>query len=227
MNGKGRVQRTGEYLVARASRYLPASIREARQQEWMAELPAILHDPAVRPAARRAARMLLFAADTFRGAAVARYTAAGRHVHRDADGKARYPAARQGLTALLLLLVLPLLIGIPGYGIYAAASGPVRTTGVPVLVSALVSFTVCQLFIRTRWWRRIAESFWFISCAVIVLGSQTGLILQSLAGQFGWARTLLFSAVYYVFAIILIVSLLIIAVVCAIAVQQRRQRART
>jgi hypothetical protein len=74
MNGKGRVLRTGEYLVAHASRYPPASIREERQQEWMAELPAILRDPAVRPAARRAAPMLMFAADTFRGAAGARYT---------------------------------------------------------------------------------------------------------------------------------------------------------
>jgi hypothetical protein len=148
-------------------------------------------------------------------------------VHRDADGRARDPAARQGLSALLLLLVLPLLIGITGYGIYAAASGPARNTGVPALVSALVSFTVCQLFIRTRWWRRVAESFWFISCAVIVLGSQTGLILQSLAGQFGWARTLMFAAAYYVFAFILIVSLVITAVACTIALQQRRQRART
>lgn len=41
-----------------------------RCQEWAAELPAILHDPHVRFAPWRAVRMLGYAADTLRGAAM-------------------------------------------------------------------------------------------------------------------------------------------------------------
>jgi hypothetical protein len=60
--------RIGEYLVGRACRQLPRDIREQRYQEWMAELPAILRDPQIGPAPRRAVRMLGYAADTLRGA---------------------------------------------------------------------------------------------------------------------------------------------------------------
>lgn len=62
--------RIGEYLIGRACRRLPADIREDRYREWAAELPAILHDPQIRFASRRAAIMLGYAADTFRAAAV-------------------------------------------------------------------------------------------------------------------------------------------------------------
>jgi hypothetical protein len=61
--------RLGEYLVRRACRRLPEDVREERYREWAAELPAILHDPQVRPAPRRAVRMLGYAADTLRGTA--------------------------------------------------------------------------------------------------------------------------------------------------------------
>ena len=60
----------GEYLVGRACRRLPQDIREERYREWAAELPAILHDPEVRFALRRAVRMLAYAADTIRGTAI-------------------------------------------------------------------------------------------------------------------------------------------------------------
>jgi hypothetical protein len=63
--------RIGEYLIARACRHLPAGARDERYREWAAELPAILDDPDVRPAARRAARMLRYAAGTIRGTALA------------------------------------------------------------------------------------------------------------------------------------------------------------
>jgi hypothetical protein len=63
--------RIGEYLIARACRHLPAGARDERYREWAAELPAILDDPEVRPAARRAARMLRYAAGTIRGTALA------------------------------------------------------------------------------------------------------------------------------------------------------------
>jgi hypothetical protein len=60
--------RIGEYLIGRACRRLPEDIREDRYREWAAELPAILHDPQIRFASRRAAIMLGYAADMSRGA---------------------------------------------------------------------------------------------------------------------------------------------------------------
>jgi DivIVA domain-containing protein len=71
MRGERRLLRIGEYLIARACAHLPAGARDERYREWAAELPAILRDPAVRPAARRAARMLGYASGTIRGTAFA------------------------------------------------------------------------------------------------------------------------------------------------------------
>jgi len=71
MRGERRLLRIGEYLIARACAHLPAGAREERYREWVAELPAILHDPGVRPAVRRAARMLGYASGTIRGTALA------------------------------------------------------------------------------------------------------------------------------------------------------------
>jgi hypothetical protein len=70
MKGERRLLRIGEYLIARACRHLPAEARDERYREWVAELPAILQDPGVRPAARRAVRMLRYASGTIRGTAL-------------------------------------------------------------------------------------------------------------------------------------------------------------
>ena len=70
MRGERRLLRIGEYLIARACRHLPAEARGERYREWVAELPAILRDPGVRPAPRRAARMLRYASGTIRGTAL-------------------------------------------------------------------------------------------------------------------------------------------------------------
>ena len=70
MSGERPLLRIGEYLIARACRHLPAGARDERYREWVAELPAILRDPGVRPAARRAARMLRYASGTIRGTAL-------------------------------------------------------------------------------------------------------------------------------------------------------------
>ncbi|MGH3219925.1 MAG: DivIVA domain-containing protein [Streptosporangiaceae bacterium] len=99
MRGERRLLRIGEYLIARACAHLPAGARQERYREWVAELPAILHDPGVRPAARRAARMLGYACGTIRGTALA-------------PGSARRVLARiAGMAAQLILagLVLHLL----------------------------------------------------------------------------------------------------------------------
>jgi hypothetical protein len=70
MRAERALLRVGEYLVGRACRGLPPEIRDERYQEWAAELPAILHDPDIRLAPRRAVRMLGYAADTLRGTAL-------------------------------------------------------------------------------------------------------------------------------------------------------------
>ena len=67
MRGERQLLRLGDYLVRRACQRLPQDAREERYREWAAELPAILHDPQIGAALRRAARMLGYAADTFRG----------------------------------------------------------------------------------------------------------------------------------------------------------------
>jgi len=71
VKGERQLLRLGEVLVGWACQRLPPEVREERCREWAAELPAILHDPQVRPAPRRAARMLAYAADTLRGTALA------------------------------------------------------------------------------------------------------------------------------------------------------------
>jgi hypothetical protein len=70
MRGERQLLRLGEYLVGRASRQLPRKARDERYREWVAELPVILRDPQVRFAPRRAVRMVIYAADTFRGTTI-------------------------------------------------------------------------------------------------------------------------------------------------------------
>jgi hypothetical protein len=91
MRAERQLLRLGEYLVGRACQRLPKDIREERYREWAAELPAILHDPQIRLAPRRAVRMLGYAADTFRGAALTHVSA-----------RRQMP----GMTAALSLLLL-------------------------------------------------------------------------------------------------------------------------
>jgi hypothetical protein len=55
MRGERLLLRAGEKLVGVACCHLPPEMRDERCREWVAELPVILHDPAVRPALARAA----------------------------------------------------------------------------------------------------------------------------------------------------------------------------
>jgi hypothetical protein len=55
MRGERWLLRVGEFLVGRAVRHLRGTARAERYQEWAAELPVILRDPEVKPAAARAA----------------------------------------------------------------------------------------------------------------------------------------------------------------------------
>jgi hypothetical protein len=78
MRGERLLLRLGEYLVGRACRGLPPDARAERYREWVAELPAILHDPQVRAAPWRAVRMLGYAADTLRGTVMTPGSVKGR-----------------------------------------------------------------------------------------------------------------------------------------------------
>jgi hypothetical protein len=98
MRGERRLLRIGEYLIACACRHLPAETRDERYREWAAELPAILQDPDVRPAARRAARMLRYASGTIRGAALAPGSARRVMAH---TARAAAPFIITGLVAYL------------------------------------------------------------------------------------------------------------------------------
>src|SRR5262249_3121455 len=79
MRGERHALRAGEYLVSLACRRLPARIRAERYQEWLAELPVILHDCDAGTAPLRVVRMLAFAADTLRGATLAPGAYRGAH----------------------------------------------------------------------------------------------------------------------------------------------------
>ena len=90
-------------------RRLPQEVREERYREWAAELPAILHDPQVRPAPWRAVRMLVYAADTLRGTALT-------------PGWARGPRSRLSVAGDLLFLVAALVL--VAFNAWSAAQAP-------------------------------------------------------------------------------------------------------
>ena len=100
MRGERQLLRLGEYLVGRACQQLPQDIREERYEEWAAELPAILHDPQVRFAPRRAVRMLGYAADTLRGTIMTPGRARGRIPRLFAAVDSLFPVAGLVVVAL-------------------------------------------------------------------------------------------------------------------------------
>jgi hypothetical protein len=100
MRAERQLLRLGEYLVRRACQHLPQDTREERYREWAAELPAILHDPQIRPAPRRAARMLGYAADTLRGTIMTPGRARGRFPRVSAALDLLFPVAALAVVAL-------------------------------------------------------------------------------------------------------------------------------
>ena len=109
MRGERQLLRLGEHLVGWACQRLPRDIREERYREWAAELPAILHDPQIRPAPRRAIRMLAYAADTFRGTAMTPVSAQ-RRGHR--------------MPAVLIVAALVMVAGTASVIVQAPGNGP-------------------------------------------------------------------------------------------------------
>jgi hypothetical protein len=130
MKGERGLLRTGEFLVARAARRLPARVRDERYREWAAELPAILGDPSLGPPWRRAATMLGFALDTIRAAALRPGQDGHRGAHRGHDPQAAVktarwlvflPVALACLLAFLSLLLIYLVSLATGLGLWPAA----------------------------------------------------------------------------------------------------------
>ena len=133
MSGERRLLRIGEYLITRACRRLPAGTRDDRYREWAAELPAILRDPDTRLAARRAARMLGYAAGTLWGTALA-------------PGSSRRLMARMaGIAAPIIISALVTYIG--GW---AKTPQDWIATGIGWFLGSLAVFA-CRFYCAPRW----------------------------------------------------------------------------
>jgi hypothetical protein len=138
MKGERGLLRAGELLVARAARRLPARVRDERYREWAAELPAILRDPSLGPPWRRAARMLGYALDTIRAAALRPDQDRYSGTHRGRDPRAAVKTTRwllflpAALAGLLAFLSLPLLLS------YLVSLG----TGLALWPAAGVAFVI-------------------------------------------------------------------------------------
>jgi hypothetical protein len=194
MRGERHALRAGEYLVCRACRRLPARIREERYQEWLAELPVILHDREAGPAALRVVRMLAFAVDTLRGTTLApdAYRGAHRGAHQGGAVKTiRWLAAGLLLLGALLgaLLALLALLAYEGYIIYQLIAGASLIFSATLVLVHLASFAVSRI---PRW--DIATTSWY-SMGKVAAGA--GLLVRAIASQSGWGHPLLFAIISY------------------------------
>ena len=187
MRGERYALRAGEYLVSRACRKLPARIREGRYQEWLAELPVILHDREAGPAPLRVVRMLAFAADTLRGTTLA--PDAYRGAHRGGAVKTiRWLAVGLLLLSALLGTLLALL-AYEGYIIYQLIAGASLIFGATLVLVHLASFSASRM---PRW--DIATTSWY-SMGKVAAGA--GLLVRAIASQSGWGHPLLFAFISY------------------------------
>jgi hypothetical protein len=141
MRGEHWLLRMGEFLVGRAARHLPAAARAERYQEWAAELPVILGDPEIKPAVARAARMVWFAADTLRGAALGPGLARRRGAHRG-RGTPGKDARWLGVGLALLTGLAVLLAGLAFIVYYDIFIASASLAG---YVSVLLSFSLAIL----------------------------------------------------------------------------------
>jgi hypothetical protein len=181
------VLRAGEYLVSRACRRLPARIREEWYQEWLAELPIILHDREAGPAPLRVVRMLAFAADTLRGTTLA--PDAYRGAHRGGAVKTIHWLAVGLLLFSALLGALLALLAYEGYIIYQLIAGASLIFSATLVLVHLASFAASRI---PRW--DIAITSWY-SMGKVEAGA--GLLVRAIASQSGWGHPLLFAIISY------------------------------
>ncbi|HEY2262767.1 MAG TPA: hypothetical protein VGI96_09095 [Streptosporangiaceae bacterium] len=202
MRGERHALRAGKFLVSLACRRLPARLREERYQEWLAELPVILHDRDAGPAPLRMVRMLVFAAGTLRGTTLARgaYREPYLGVHRPYQGVHR-GARRDGVAKTIRLLAVGLLVlGVLLGGVLAllAYEGYLidqLITGASVAFSASLALGHLAGFAASRIprWRTAAVS-WYSMGKVAAAG---GLLVRAIASQSGWGHPLLFAIISY------------------------------
>ncbi len=176
MKGDRGLLRTGEFLVARAARRLPARVRDERYREWAAELPAILRDPSLGPPWRRAALMLGYALGTIRAAALRPGQDRYRGAHRGRDPQTAVKTARwllflpAALAGLLAFLFLPLLL------IYLVSLG----TGLGLWPAAGVAFMMVTIgLLAGRFLPR-----WAFAVSTVLLGSWLIYLFAALSA--GW-----------------------------------------
>jgi hypothetical protein len=211
MRGERWLLRMGEFLVGLAARHLPAAARDERYQEWAAELPVILGDPEIKPATARAARMLWFAADTLRGAAME----PGR------PGPARHKGAHRGSADIgkearvlgvgaVFLTGLAVLLAILAFTVYYQIL--LFCASLAGYLSCLLSYSLACLAGRLIWRRPGgAVRYWF---GAGVLAAVAGGGAARLAGHYGWGHRLLFALISYcgyaVFAACISVAVVIV-----------------
>jgi hypothetical protein len=191
MRGERHALRAGEYLVSRACRRLPARIREERYQEWLAELPVILHDRDAGPAPLRVVRMLAFAADTLRGTTLASgaYRGAHRGSHRGGAAKSiRWLASGLLLLGALLCGLLALL-AYESYIISKLIAGASLSFSAVLVLVQLACFAASRI---PRW--DDATISWYSMGKVAVAA---GLLVRAIAGRSGWGHPLLFAIISY------------------------------
>jgi hypothetical protein len=184
--GERWVLSAGEYLVARACRRLPAEIREERYEEWVAELPVILHDRDAGPALLRVVHMLTFAADTLRGTTLA--TGAYQHqgAHRRDDFENNHALA---LSLLTVFVMLPGLLAFEGWIVYQLVFSA------NLMFSANLTVWGLVLLIRSRIRRSVsAGESWFLAS---LPAQGIALLVRAVASQCGWGHPLLFAVVSY------------------------------
>jgi hypothetical protein len=188
MRGERWLLRTGEFMVGRASRHLPAAARDERFREWTAELPVILHDPDIRPAAARAVRMLWFAADTLRGAALRPGTADRRGAHRGGTHRGGVGKTARWLgVGVVLLMGLAVLLAVEAFVVYleiiSAASPAAYVTCLLANLAILAVFR----------FRRLGGAYYW-PCAGVTIAAAGGGAAR-LAGRLGWGHPLLFTLI--------------------------------
>ena len=195
MKGERYALRVGGFLVTRASRRLPTRIRAQRHQEWLAELPAILHDRAAGSAPRRLARMLAFAADTLRGATFGSNSCQYQGAHRSGTVKYTGAVATFLLLPLIVLgVVLALLLGVSvvlaweAWIVYQAFHGA-NLYGSLSLLLVSVAFLVLNV-VRPR---GAGARCWFLGNSV----TGAAQFLCTLAQQYHWGHPLLFLIIDY------------------------------
>jgi hypothetical protein len=185
MRGERWLLRAGEFLVGRAARHLPAAARDERCREWAAELPVILGDPEVKPAAARAARMLWFAADTLRGTALGPRPARHRGAHR---GGAGFKNARWLGEGCALITALAVLLAGLAFMVYRVIFVVSLAAYVSCVLSSLVILAGCLLRRRPAG----TGQYWLGAGA---LAAAAGGGAGRLAGQLGWGHPLLFTLI--------------------------------